>query len=114
MVVSSYAGWGVAGTNVLFRPGGVLVVDNPALAAATATPPAGLQVPPPPPSFSASNGDSSWKDTVGVSVGVGGALALTAVLAGMVLWSRWVSASSACMYETLEQQIDGSYKPNFR
>ena len=90
MVVSSYAGWGVAGTNILFRPSAILTVDKPALATATTTPPAGLQAPPSPQSFSSSDENSSWKFVVGISVGVGGALALAAVMAGTLLWSRWV------------------------
>ena len=96
IVVSSYAGYGVSGTNILFKPESVFVDDQPHIVTATTLPSTTSQ--PLPPSLMTlsppDGGGSSWKIIVGVTVGVGGALVLSVVLAIiMMVASRWGSMS---------------------
>ena len=94
IAVISYAGWGVAGTNVLFR------LDATTLSSAGSQPPlaspplhvegaAPAPAPSPLPAASEDDGGaSSWRVIVGVTVGVGGA-ALLVVVAILVVMARW-------------------------
>ena len=89
-MVTSYAGYGVSGTNILFRPESVFADDEPFRVAAMPTPAASLEATPP--VFSSPAGvpspDSSWKIIVGVTVGVGGAFILAAILTVMMVAAR--------------------------
>ena len=90
IAVISYAGWGVAGTNILFRLDKTLKVGSPPpVTPPPPSPAAGAALPgttpAPPTSLPSPNGGSSWTVIVGITVGVGGALVLATLLLVVVV-----------------------------
>ena len=92
IAVIAYAGWGIAGTNILFKLDKTLQAGiqlpvtsppSPAAAALQGTAPAS-----PASSPSGSDGGSSWNVIIGVTVGVGAAMVLAAILAVVVVRAR--------------------------
>ncbi|GAX73134.1 hypothetical protein CEUSTIGMA_g587.t1 [Chlamydomonas eustigma] len=83
ILLSQYSGWGLHATNLLILPDGVYVDDDPANNAQLPS----TSPPPETSSSSGGSGGSSWQVIVGVVVGVGGALLISAAVA-LVLWIR--------------------------
>ena len=101
IAVISYAGWGVAGTNVLFRLDTTTLITSAGSQPPLAPPPLHVEgTAPAPPASSAlpaptsdDGGSSSWRVIVGVTVGVGGALALATILTVVARWARQILAT---------------------
>ncbi len=76
VTLSTYAGWGVNGTNILILHDGIYA-DGQLLA--------GAVTPSAPPAQEMSSGNGSWQVIVGVVVGVGGALVVAAIIGAVWL-----------------------------